>query len=60
MQLNEKGLPYLKPTTFSIEPDMHCCSLNRIKYVKIEQDDQVVFLDKWEIETLVTDFLKEL
>ena len=53
MQLNEKGLPYFKPTTFSIEPDMHACSFNRIKYVTIEQDDQVIHLDKWDIKNLL-------
>ena len=49
---NDKGLLCSVPTTFSIPPDPHCCSFNRLKYLKIEQGDQAVFLTKWEVEEL--------
>jgi hypothetical protein len=60
MPIDNNGLFYTKPTTFSIPPDPHACSFNRIKSVMIEQDDQVVFLTKWDIEELIKDFLEKL
>lgn len=53
MSINEKGLFYMKPTTFSLLRDEHCCSYNQLKEFKIEQEGGEVILDESDIEKLI-------
>ena len=40
-------------TEWSIVPDTHACSFNRVKEVRIEQDGQVVILNQFDIYDIV-------
>jgi hypothetical protein len=39
-------------TNWAIIPDIHACSFNRVKEVRIEQNDQVVILNQFDINDI--------
>ncbi len=52
MSINDKGLFYVKSTTISVEPDLHACSYNQLKTVRVEQEGGTVLLNKFDIEEI--------
>ena len=54
MSIDEKGLAYVKPLTFSVVPDAHACSFNRLKTIRIDHESGTVFLTEFEIQELIS------
>jgi len=37
----------------TIVPDVHACSFNRVREIRIEQDANVVVINEWDVEKIV-------